>query len=153
MTTSPRKIDQAKVRMPRDDCFSAPVESFANEDFDFEKNLALFDKQAVFSELSNQGPCSKSTNNGEPKPNAKYKNDENVLRSKPAAFRQIKVPGSSNKEYVTDTGLVVPSVTYEQRQKLFQLAQHYGLAEERQIEIVGRSAGEMVLQLIGGSHR
>jgi len=36
---------------------------------------------------------------------------------------------------------------------LFSAAEKFGFTQERQIEMVGRSASEMVLQLLGGSHR
>lgn len=34
-------------------CFGSPLDSSITKDFDFEKNLALFDKQAVFDEINN----------------------------------------------------------------------------------------------------
>lgn len=34
-------------------CFGSPLDSSISKDFDFEKNLALFDKQAVFDEINN----------------------------------------------------------------------------------------------------
>lgn len=52
-----------------------------------------------------------------------------------------------------DSGLVVPSISYEWRKKLFEAAEKLGFKQERQIEMVGRSACEMVLQLLGGSTR
>ena len=47
----------------------------------------------------------------------------------------------------------MPSVTYSLRSKVLSLAQGYGYSLERQVEMVGRSASEMVLQLLGGSSR
>lgn len=55
--------------------------------------------------------------------------------------------------YWSDSGLVVPSISYEWRKKLFESAENLGFKQERQIEMVGRSACEMVLQLLGGSTR
>ena len=55
--------------------------------------------------------------------------------------------------YFPDSGLIVPSVSYDLRSKMLALAEQSGLKVERQLETVGRSASEMVLQLIGGNHR
>ena len=157
-SSSPRKIEMpARRRTPREDCFSAPAESILNDEFDFEKNLAMFDKQAVFEEIEHTGYPGMVMRACERGRDAKFKNDENVLPSKPIVFNQIQVPNSvggvSNAEYVTDTGLVVPTISYEMRCKILSLAEQYGLSLERQVEMVGRSAAEMVLQLLGGNLR
>ena len=153
--STPRKPDSRK-KTPREDCFSEPVDTFISEEFDFEKNLALFDKQAVFEEIESQG-YPKITRGGGgcggQYQELKYKNDENVIPSRPAVFDQITVPGVFNKEFVTDQGLVVPSIGHDMRNKLLEVAEEAGYNLERQIETVGRSAAEMVLQLIGGNHR
>ena len=47
----------------------------------------------------------------------------------------------------------MPTISYELRTQLFTTAQKLGFREDRQIEMVGRSASEMVLQLLGGSTR
>jgi hypothetical protein len=39
-----------RLRLKDEDCFS-PLVSSMNDDFDFEKNLALFDKMTVFSAI------------------------------------------------------------------------------------------------------
>ncbi|XP_062569542.1 enhancer of mRNA-decapping protein 3-like [Saccostrea cucullata] len=136
----------------REDCFSAPSESYL-QDFDFEKNLALFDKKAVFEEIESANP--ELTKVVETKKPQKYRCDENVLQSAPVVYQQIKVPKAipSNNSFVTDSGLVVPSISYDWRKKLFETAEKLGFKRERQIEMVGRSACEMVLQLLGGSTR
>ncbi len=53
----------------------------------------------------------------------------------------------------SDSGLVVPCISYELRSRLIEVAHHKGISLTRQLELVGRCASEMVLQLIGGSHR
>jgi enhancer of mRNA-decapping protein 3 len=149
--STPRKAETRK-KTPREDCFSEPVDTFIAEEFDFEKNLALFDKQAVFEEIESQG-YPKIVRNGSQHQEAKYKSDENVLPSHPVVLDQIVVPGGLRKQFVTDMGLVVPCIGYDTRNKLLEVAQEAGYKLERQIETVGRSASEMVLQLIGGNHR
>lgn len=149
--STPKKMERGGRRaVQREDCFSAPAESFLME-FDFEKNLALFDKKAVFEEIEN-GPSSDSERQAERRP-SKYRHDENVLPSQPTDLRQIRVPCSSNAEFRTDTGLVVPGVTQELRCRLLETAEQIGFNTDRLVEMFGRSAAEMVMQLLGGSHR
>ena len=146
-------IKDKSQRLTRGDCFVDPVESFADDEFDFEKNLALFDKQAVFDEINRcMGSSGAACNAG--RVDAKYKCDENVLQGATAVYRQIKVSGDgATKEYVTDSGLVVPSVTLALRERFFAVAELSGYGKDRLIEMVGRSASEMVLQLLGGVNR
>ena len=101
--SSPRRIENNRRRgtQSREDCFSAPVDTFIG-DFDFEKNLALFDKKAVFQEIENTHP--NIIKAAEKKAPTKYKCDENVLHTAPVVFRQIKLPQQNNGdrvEYVT----------------------------------------------------
>lgn len=55
--------------------------------------------------------------------------------------------------FVIDTGIVIPSITVPLRKHLLGLAEGHGLSGERQIEIMGRAATEMILQFIDGEHR
>lgn len=145
----PRKIEFRKKQQPRQDCFSAPVDSFL-DDFDFEKNLALFDKKAVFEEIENTQPDFIKTAE---KAVSKYRCDENVLQSGPVVLQQIKVPNQSSQIYVTDSGLIIPCIDYDVRNRLFTAAEQCGFSVDRRLEMIGRSSSEMVLQLIGGSSR
>lgn len=101
-SSASKKIDfRRKIQsQSREDCFSAPSESYL-QDFDFEKNLALFDKKAVFEEIESANPeLTKVMDNKKPQ---KYRCDENVLQSAPVVYKQIKVPKSvpSNSSFVT----------------------------------------------------
>lgn len=151
-----------------EDCFAVSVDSFVDDDFDFEKNLALFDKRAVFDKIERQRELAGSTTPtlsaaaaggcSSPRPtDAKYRCDETVLPRRKAVYRQILVssaPGVvTSCEYVTDSGLVVPSVQAALRNRLIAAAVKNGFDRGRQIEMVGRSAAEMVLQLLGGGNR
>ncbi|GAB1604723.1 enhancer of mRNA-decapping protein 3-like isoform X2, partial [Argonauta hians] len=148
--TPARKIDCRRKLMTREDCFSAPSESFLKE-FDFEKNLALFDKKAFFQEMENSLP--EILHNNDRKNPAKYRHDENILESGPVVLCKIKVPCYSEQEYVTDSGLNVPSISYELRSRLFSAGEEFGFSKSRQLETVGRSTTEMILQFLGGSQR
>jgi len=153
-----KRADCKKWLKERDEaCFNAPLNSeLLDTEFDFEKNLALFDKQKVFDEINALSKsdhvklvdCNKRGNT------AKYRHDENVLSGGfiPLA-RQISVPCVAEKEYVTDSGLTVPSVSVEFRKKLFENAEEVGFSLRVRLEMIGRAASEMVLQLLGGNHR
>ncbi|XP_013773360.1 enhancer of mRNA-decapping protein 3-like isoform X2 [Limulus polyphemus] len=154
--TTPKKIEGKKRLTERDEaCFSAPVDSYILEhEFDFEKNLALFDKQAIFEEIeAHSKPDVVRLVDINRRQTAKYRCDENVLLSEPVTYREITVPCVVEKEYVTDTGLVVPSISKELRSRLIEASDRFGFSTERRLEMAGRAASEMVLQLAGGNHR
>lgn len=91
-----------------DECFGDGMDEVLDEDFDFEGNLALFDKAAVFSQIDSSerrgnGARSRGTP-GEQTP-SRYRHDENILEAKPVVYRQITVPQLSTKEYSTGKNL------------------------------------------------
>ncbi|GFR69554.1 enhancer of mRNA-decapping protein 3 [Elysia marginata] len=165
-TQSPgRKMSQPKrmerggkrttVNSKNSECFSAPTQSYL-QDFDFESNLALFNKKAVFQEIENEFP-ELSLSSGPPL-EQKYRHDENILQPGesnmvPVRKQQIKVPGTTKKLYITDSGLLVPAISQELREQLCALASEHGLSHSRQLESFCRSASDMAIHLIGGSHR
>ncbi|GFS95410.1 enhancer of mRNA-decapping protein 3 [Nephila pilipes] len=151
-----KRSENKRWQKERDEaCFSAPVDSeVLDNDFDFEKNLALFDKRAIFDEID---ALSKSEHvrlvDCNKRAPAKYRHDENVLASDLPILRQISVPCQHTKEYVTDSGLVVPSVTVEFKKLLYEKCEESGLMPKVRVEMIGRGACEMALHLLGGSHR
>lgn len=97
------KNGQHKAR--DDECFGDELEEIPDTDFDFEGNLALFDKAAVFEEIDTHerrggggGARSRGTPSERP-PN--YRHDENILESEPIVYRRIVVPHPGGKEYCT----------------------------------------------------
>lgn len=146
----------------KNSAFGTPVDDpMMDEDFDFEKNLALFDKQAIWDEIDaiQQKPdLVRQTVSSAKK---KYRHDENVLSSEPTQYRQIElepsiIPGSSQQptaEYLTDEGLVIPSIPRSTRNLVQQLAENHGLGADRQNDLLARGAAEIALQLLGGSRR
>ncbi|KAK4300386.1 hypothetical protein Pmani_027414 [Petrolisthes manimaculis] len=158
--TSPRRNDRTpgkkeRMRKTRDETtFGTPIdEDILTTEFDFEKNLALFDKQAVIEEIQSLKPD--VVRQADRYTEKKYRCDENVLPSKQPAKRQIIVPTSGAAEviYANDSGLLVPSVNSELRAALLSTANQHGLTNSRQLEIIGRAATEIILSLSGGSHR
>lgn len=81
------------------------------------------------------------------------RHDENILATTPTTYRQIIVPKQEICEYVTDDGLIIPSISRSLRNRLFLLAEKAGLSCTKQNELMGRAATEMALQLLGGGHR
>ncbi|PNF24120.1 hypothetical protein B7P43_G03248 [Cryptotermes secundus] len=151
---TPSKKDRVRQRWSERDeaCFGTPIDSILDQDFDFEKNLALFNKQAVYDEINAQRPDI-VRHADTSRRSQKYRHNENVIASVPAMYRQVVVPAPGLKEYVTDDGLVIPSIMPDLRHQLLSVAERMGLTEERQAELMGRAATEMALQLLGGGHR
>lgn len=145
--------------------FGTPVDDpMMDEDFDFEKNLALFDKQAIWDEIDAIQQRPDLLRQTSTATNRKYRHDENVLASEPTQYRQIELENlvveravaagvGLSQEYVTDEGLVIPSIPRSTRNLIQQLAENHGLAMERQHDLLARGATEMALQLLGGSRR
>ncbi|KAM9366418.1 enhancer of mRNA-decapping protein 3-like isoform 1-T1 [Symphorus nematophorus] len=144
------------MRPKDDECFGDGTDEDLDTDFDFEGNLALFDKAAVFSQIDGTNSHSSRAQHhstlGEQKP-VSYRHDENILEGKPVIYRQIKVPQHGGKEYCTDSGLVVPSVPYELHKRLLAAAERWGLSVERRLETIGVCSSQMALTLLGGPNR
>ncbi|KAJ6642965.1 Enhancer of mRNA-decapping protein 3 [Pseudolycoriella hygida] len=121
-------------------------------DFDFEKNLALFDKQAIWDEIEaikkpdivSQNVSNKSKN---------YRHDENILTSKPMGLRQISTSYQCIQEFATDDDLVIPSIPLSMRCLIQRNAETMGLTKERQTDMLARGATELAILLLGGARR
>lgn len=133
--------------------FGTPVDDITmDEEFDFEKNLALFDKQAIWHEIdSTQKPDLVRQTIQTKKKN--FRHNENVLVSKPIGYRQIKINYSSEQIFATDDGLIIPSIRQEHRDHIQMKAENAGLLRERQFDLLARGTVEIALQLLGGARR
>ncbi|NWZ43199.1 EDC3 protein, partial [Brachypodius atriceps] len=153
---TPKKsgLKNGQMKSKDDECFGDDIDEIPDTDFDFEGNLALFDKAAVFEEIETYERRSGTRSRGTPseKP-ARYRHDENILESEPIVYRRIVVPQNPHKEFCTDSGLVVPSVSYELHKKLLAVAEKHGLTLERRLEMTGVCASQMALSLLGGPNR
>ncbi|CAH0550316.1 unnamed protein product [Brassicogethes aeneus] len=153
--STPNKREKNKGKWGKswkdEECFGSPLTNKISKEFDFEKNLALFNKQAVWDELNAHKPdVIKHTENKKP---TKYRHDENVIATLPTTYRQISVPKQDFCEYVTDDGLIIPSISSNLRRKLWDAADRHGLTWDRRVEMMGRAAAEISIQLLGGGHR
>ncbi|KAJ8678729.1 hypothetical protein QAD02_014516 [Eretmocerus hayati] len=147
------RASRKKMTDRDEQAFGTPIDQSLNQEFDFEKNLALFNKQAIWQEINSKRPdvVQQSQNRGNNK--GRYRHDENVLESEPTALRQILVPKPGSKEYVTDDGLIIPSITLDLQRQLIGAADRLGISWERRVELLGRAGTEIILQLLGGAHR
>uniref|UniRef100_A0A8C6PVR1 Enhancer of mRNA-decapping protein 3 n=1 Tax=Nothobranchius furzeri TaxID=105023 RepID=A0A8C6PVR1_NOTFU len=142
------------VRSKDDECFGDGTNENLDTDFDFEGNLALFDKAAVFSQIDGISDHRDQHHSTQVEQKAQsYRHDENILQAKPVIYRQITVPQSGGKEYCTDSGLVVPSIPYRLHKRLLEAAERWGLSPERRLETIGVCSSQMALSLLGGPNR
>lgn len=84
-----------------DACFGVSLDTIVNEDFDFEKNLALFNKKAFYNKIHKKPDLVPYE-----KVSTKYKHNENVLHSTPVKFRQVTVPSPAVNEYITGKEII-----------------------------------------------
>ena len=54
---------------------------------------------------------------------------------------------------MTDSGLIVPVVSLQLRERLMSAMSKHGISSERQAETIGRAATELAIHLLGGQHR
>lgn len=140
-----------------EDCFSTNVADMT-EDFDFAKNLAMFDKAAVYQEINSgsDGEVLLTPSKNRRKREEKYRHDEFVLQKGPVVFRQIitnEPEKAEIEEYYTDAGLVVPTISHSTLKQILHAAELMGFTAERQAEIFGANASIMALTLLGGPNR
>lgn len=101
---TPKKsgLKNGQMKNKDDECFGDDIEEIPDTDFDFEGNLALFDKAAVFEEIDTYERRSGSRSRGIPSERpARYRHDENILESEPIVYRRITVPHGASKEFCT----------------------------------------------------
>ncbi|XP_072236236.1 enhancer of mRNA-decapping protein 3-like [Leuresthes tenuis] len=147
---------RGQVRSKDDECFGDGTDEDLDTDFDFEGNLALFDKAAVFSQIDGTSGHSNKVQHqsaqAEQRPQS-YRHDQNILEGKPIIYRQITVPLHGGKEYCTDSGLVVPCIPFKLHKRLLEAAEHWGLSVKRRLETIGVCSSQMALSLLGGPNR
>lgn len=148
-----RKCNQVRRLAHNTNTFDTPLDhGTMQSDFDFEKNLALFDKQAIWNEIDAiQKPdllpqsCSNKSKN--------YRHDENILSSKPTGLRQISTGYQCIQEFATDDDLVIPSIPVSMRYVIQRNAEAMGLTKDRQTDMLARGATELAILLLGGARR
>lgn len=143
-----------RARRRNEACFGDGAQPPLDRDFDFEGNLALFDKRALWEQMNSQKPdlVRQADDAG------KFRHDENVLGggggSGAGARRAIRVPDELRGalDYVTDEAVCVPSVAPALRRQLWQALQRAGLLGGAQA-LLARGAADVALRLVGGGRR
>lgn len=148
-----RKCNQIRRMAHNNNTFDTPIDhGVLHSDFDFEKNLALFDKQAIWDEIdATQRPDLLPQNC--PNKSKNYRHDENILSSKPTGLRQISTGYQCTQEFATDDDLVIPSIPVTMRYVIQRNAEAMGLTKERQTDMLARGATELAMLLLGGARR
>uniref|UniRef100_A0A0K8VBV8 Enhancer of mRNA-decapping protein 3 n=1 Tax=Bactrocera latifrons TaxID=174628 RepID=A0A0K8VBV8_BACLA len=141
-----------KDNMKHSQTFGTSVDDpLIHEDFDFEGNLALFNKQAIWDIIES-----------EQKPDLvrqtsismqKYRHDENILVSEPVRLRQIENIFDGSTDFVTDEGLIIPTIPSFVRAKIENLAEKEGLSLPRQLDILARGVTDLAILILGGARR
>ena len=93
----------------------------------------MFLIKALWLEINNTKKGDNQQSQGRGAYKNRYRHDENVIESEPTALRQIVVPCCGTKEYVTDDGLIIPSVTLELHRQLIGAADRFGHSWERRV--------------------
>ncbi|KAI5640187.1 scd6-like sm domain-containing protein [Phthorimaea operculella] len=122
-----------KARRRNEACFGSAADTPIDRDFDFEGNLALFDKRALWEQMNSQKPdlVRQADDAG------KFRHDEN---------REY------TSSYVTDEGVCVPSVLTAARRRLWEGLARAGLAEGARV-LLARAAADVCVRLVGGGRR
>lgn len=91
------------MRPKDDECFGDAAEQDLDTDFDFEGNLALFNKAAVFSQIEESvrhGSRPQHRSKSEQRP-VSYQHQQNVLEGKRLVPTQAPVLQHGDKEFCT----------------------------------------------------
>ncbi|XP_017018363.1 enhancer of mRNA-decapping protein 3 [Drosophila kikkawai] len=150
---------ESSMRLVQQTFGSEADDPLIQEDFDFEGNLALFDKQAIWDDIesTHQKPDvvrhTVAHHRHHQQPEEKYRHDENILASKPLQLRQIESIFDGSTDFVTDDGLIVPTIPAYARNKIELSADKAGLSLQRQIDILARGASDLAITLLGGARR
>ncbi|KAJ8717543.1 hypothetical protein PYW07_005473 [Mythimna separata] len=140
-----------KARRRNEACFGELNDAELDNDFDFEGNLALFNKRALWEELRNAHKPDVVRHADDV---GKFRHDENVLGPAPAPRRAIVVPEHlrADADYVTDDGLSVPAVQARLRAQLWGALERRGLRAQAHT-LLARAAADVALRLVGGGRR
>ncbi|XP_059046376.1 enhancer of mRNA-decapping protein 3 [Achroia grisella] len=142
-----------KARRRNEACFGDLAEPALHDDFDFEGNLALFDKRALWEQMNAQANKPDLVRQADEA--GKLRHDQNVLAAAaPPARRAVRVPPAlaGGADYVTDGGLVVGSVSARARRRLWDAVWRAGGAPAA-LTLEARAAADVALRLVGGGRR
>ncbi|KAJ0174394.1 hypothetical protein K1T71_010540 [Dendrolimus kikuchii] len=144
-----------RERRRNEDCFGEAAEGACGDDYDFEGNLALFDKRAEWARLRQRHAQRPDLVRHA---DDSYRHDENVIEGAAAACPRprcaLRVPDHLRGpfDYVTDEGVAVASVAPQLRRRLRERMVALGLADTADA-LLARAAADVALRLVGGDRR
>ncbi|XP_046970336.1 enhancer of mRNA-decapping protein 3 [Vanessa cardui] len=139
-----------KARRRNEACFGDTADPALDDDFDFEGNLALFDKQALWEEMRSAARPDVVRAADEA---ARFRHDENVLGAAPA-LPAIRLPDELRGPvvYSADDGRRVPSAAPRLRRDFWDAMRRCGLLDGA-LTLLARAAADVALRLAGGGRR
>ncbi|EDW69172.1 enhancer of mRNA-decapping protein 3 [Drosophila virilis] len=150
---------ESSMRLQQQQTFGSEADDpLLHEEFDFEGNLALFDKQAIWDDIESTHQKPDVVRHAvhvqkQQQQEKKYRHDENILASKPLQLRQIESIFDGSKDFVTDDGLIIPTIPAYVRNRIEMSAEKAGLSLQRQIDMLARGASDLAITLLGGARR
>lgn len=150
-----------RLRRRDEACFGSSAAEALGDDFDFEGNLALFDKRALWERMRHaQKPdLVRQADDLGGGGGGRYRHDEFVLGAPDspalaAARLALRLPAELRGpiEYVTDEGVVVPAVSARLRRRLREGMARLGLGPCADT-LLARAAADVALRLVGGGRR
>ncbi|ODM97889.1 Enhancer of mRNA-decapping protein 3 [Orchesella cincta] len=123
--------------------FESMTKAEMAEEFDFDASNAQFEKLPV--------SCTKPTKVTK---NPHFcSSDTTYLADRAVESIKLKETVTSVKQFVTDTGVVIPSVDLSTRSKILNLAHEAGLTHSRVVEVMGRAVVQATIPLLGDAYR
>ncbi|XP_075981612.1 enhancer of mRNA-decapping protein 3 [Anticarsia gemmatalis] len=140
-----------KARRRNEACFGDAADPALHDDFDFEGNLALFNKRALWEQIRNSHKPDVVRHADDV---GKFRHDENVLGPAPAPRRALLLPPElrAPRDYVTDEGLAVPAAEPRLRARLWAALRRMRLLDSAHV-LLARAAADVALRLVGGGRR
>lgn len=140
-----------KARRRNEACFGELADAELDNDFDFEGNLALFNKRALWEELRH---AHKPDVVRQADRVGSFRHDENVLGAPPPPRAALVLPAELRADvtYVTDDGLSVPGAAARLRARVWAALARRGLRGQAHT-LLARAAADVALRLVGGGRR
>ncbi|XP_047996968.1 enhancer of mRNA-decapping protein 3 isoform X2 [Leguminivora glycinivorella] len=153
-----------KARRRNEACFGSAALEAVDDDFDFEGNLALFDKEALWQQMrpdvvrvaAAREELAAAAGAGAGEGGGKLRHDQNVLRGAPPDTAPVAVPPALRgvRDYVTDSGTRLPSVCAALRARLWAaLRRTDDETQHAARALYARAAADVALKLVGGTRR
>ncbi|XP_063386152.1 uncharacterized protein LOC134672182 [Cydia fagiglandana] len=154
-TPKTRMAGGDKARRKNEACFGSAALEAVDNDFDFEGNLALFDKEALWQQMR-PDVVRVAAARDEMAAGGKLRHDQNVLRTTAPDTAPVTVPPALRgaRDYVTDSGTRLPSVSAALRGRLWAgLRRTDDETQHTARALFARATADVALKLVGGTRR